>query len=310
MHRQRWSGWRPPATRDILRIYMNSERLIQKPQIYKAEQTIRQQLFPRMRMSIKIIEKFRLSEQYSPRTLMDVYYDSILTEFKNYSRVEYNLFAQAKWEFTEDRKLTLHIPDSVIAREKSDEIVRVLEKIFCERCGMDLITAVEYEAPKETNTGKTVRSRSQGRSRRSCATRREPGKGRCWKPRGQTCPGTMRQRRRSRRKKRRTGTKKQKKKLPGRPGASRDKGGQNGQVAGGRTFQKKEFRKGGFQKNGGGFAGGYKRSDNPDVLYGRDFEDNAIPMDQILGEMGEVTVRGQISVWKPGRSGARRPSSS
>ena len=128
--------------RDILRIYMNSERLIQKPQIYKAEQTIRQQLFPRMRMSIKIIEKFRLSEQYSPRTLMDVYYDSILTEFKNYSRVEYNLFAQAKWEFTEDRKLTLHIPDSVIAREKSDEIVRVLEKIFCERCGMDLILSL------------------------------------------------------------------------------------------------------------------------------------------------------------------------
>ena len=58
--------------RDILRIYMNSERLIQKPQIYKAEQTIRQQLFPRIRMSVKIIEKFRLSEQYSPRTLMDV----------------------------------------------------------------------------------------------------------------------------------------------------------------------------------------------------------------------------------------------
>ena len=71
--------------------------------------------------------------------------------------------------------------------------------------------------PRRANTGKTVRSRSQGRSRRSCATRREPGKGRCWKPRGQTCPGTMRQRRRSRRKKRRTGTKKQKKKLPGRP---------------------------------------------------------------------------------------------
>ena len=58
--------------RDILRIYMNSERLIQKPQIYKAEQTIRQQLFPRMRMSIKIIEKFRLSEQYSPLSLIHI----------------------------------------------------------------------------------------------------------------------------------------------------------------------------------------------------------------------------------------------
>ena len=37
-----------------------------------------------------------------------------------------------------------------------------------------------------------------------------------------------------------------------------------------------------------------KRSDNPDVLVGRDFEDDAIPIEQIVGEMGEVTIRGCI----------------
>ena len=136
--------------KDILKIYLESSRLIQKEQIYQAQQQIKQQLFPRVRMVIKIIEKFHLSGQYSPRTLMDVYYDSILTEFKNYSQVEYNLFAQAKWEFVEDRKLRITMGDSIVAREKSDEIVRVLEKIFCERCGMDLITEVEYAKPKES----------------------------------------------------------------------------------------------------------------------------------------------------------------
>ena len=203
--------------RDILRIYMNSERLIQKPQIYKAEQTIRQQLFPRMRMSIKIIEKFRLSEQYSPRTLMDVYYDSILTEFKNYSRVEYNLFAQAKWEFTEDRKLTLHIPDSVIAREKSDEIVRVLEKIFCERCGMDLITAVEYEAPKESKYRKNSEEQIAREIQEIVRHTKGAGEGPLLEAKGADLPWDDAPKARSRRKKRRTGTKKQKKKLPGRP---------------------------------------------------------------------------------------------
>ena len=68
--------------KDILRIYLNSERLIQKAQIYQAEEAIKQQLFPRAMMSVKIIEKFQLSSQYSPRTLMDVYYDSILLEMK------------------------------------------------------------------------------------------------------------------------------------------------------------------------------------------------------------------------------------
>ena len=281
--------------RDILRIYMNSERLIQKPQIYKAEQTIRQQLFPRIRMSVKIIEKFRLSEQYSPRTLMDVYYDSILTEFKNYSRVEYNLFAQAKWEFAEDRKLTLHIPDSVVAREKSDEIVRVLEKIFCERCGMDLITAVEYEAPKESKYRKNSEEQIAREIQEIVRHTKGAGEGPLLEAKGADLPWDDAPKAEKPAEKAENRDKETKEKAAGQTGASRDKGGQNGQAAGGRTFQKKEFRKGGFQKNGGGFAGGYKRSDNPDVLYGRDFEDHAIAMDQILGEMGEVTVRGQIS---------------
>ena len=44
----------------------------------------------------------------------------------------------------------------------------------------------------------------------------------------------------------------------------------------------------------GGFPGGWRRSDNPDVLYGRDFQEEAIPIEQIQGEMGEVVIRGKI----------------
>jgi DNA polymerase III alpha chain len=37
-----------------------------------------------------------------------------------------------------------------------------------------------------------------------------------------------------------------------------------------------------------------KRSDNPDVIYGRDFEGTSIPIEDIIGEMGEVIIRGKI----------------
>ena len=37
-----------------------------------------------------------------------------------------------------------------------------------------------------------------------------------------------------------------------------------------------------------------KKSDNPDVLYGRDFDEEAIPIEEIIGEMGEVVIRGKI----------------
>ena len=49
---------------------------------------------------------------------------------------------------------------------------------------------------------------------------------------------------------------------------------------------KKEFRR--------KFDGGVKKSDNPDVIYGRDFEDEPIAIEKIVGEMGEVTIRCQV----------------
>ena len=60
--------------------------------------------------------------------------------------------------------------------------------------------------------------------------------------------------------------------------------------------------RGNFQGKGGfrsGFSRGdgprsVRRSDNPDVLYGRDFESESLAIEQIQGEMGEVTIRGQV----------------
>ena len=57
----------------------------------------------------------------------------------------------------------------------------------------------------------------------------------------------------------------------------------------------KDWKKGGFgQKKDYRDRGYFKRSDNPDVVYGRDFEDEAIRISNIVGEMGEVVIRGQI----------------
>lgn len=55
-------------------------------------------------------------------------------------------------------------------------------------------------------------------------------------------------------------------------------------------------RKGGIKKSDWSAGGGYrtKKSDNPEVLYGRDFEDDFIEIDKIEGEVGQVTIRGKI----------------
>lgn len=63
------------ATRrkDILRIYIRSERLIEKEDVYGVEQEIKKQFFPKDNIIIKIYEKFILSGQYNPEKLMDTY---------------------------------------------------------------------------------------------------------------------------------------------------------------------------------------------------------------------------------------------
>ena len=93
--------------RDRLRVYLLSSRLIGKSNIYRLESDIRKQLFPNHELTIKIIEKFRLSGQYSPRKLMDVYRESILEEFRSYSLLEYNILRMARMEFPEEQKMHL-----------------------------------------------------------------------------------------------------------------------------------------------------------------------------------------------------------
>ena len=44
----------------------------------------------------------------------------------------------------------------------------------------------------------------------------------------------------------------------------------------------------------GDFRGGFRKDPNPDVIYGRDFEDEPIPLENIVQEMGEVIIRCQV----------------
>ncbi|MDO4326984.1 MAG: PolC-type DNA polymerase III [bacterium] len=140
------------STRDrsSLRIYIKSSRLIHKQNIYMLEQGIHDQLFPEKRISIKIQEKFCLSGQYTPQMLMKLYKDSIALELKNYSILEYNMFRKAKFSYIEDHTIRMTLEDNLLARDKAGELVRILEKIFNERCQMAVDFVCEYQEVKES----------------------------------------------------------------------------------------------------------------------------------------------------------------
>lgn len=142
------------SDKSFMRIYIESKRLIQKKIIYQIENEIKRQIFQNTSIDIKIIERYELSKQYTPKTLLEVYKESILLEFKNYSLIEYNLLRKAEITFHGEDILELKLEDGIVARTKADELKRILEKIFVERCGFPMEVRFLYEEPTENKRKK------------------------------------------------------------------------------------------------------------------------------------------------------------
>ena len=264
-----------------------------KEKIYFLESELKRQLFPHHTMNIKIIEHFQLSEQYTLKNLLDVYWSSILTEFHRYSLLEYNLLRQAKVDVVEENTLRISLEDSVLAHQKEEEIYHILEKIFNERCNLSAQIEMEFHEKKESKYRKNadlkmqnevenvIRLSSFGAKRHSEGEYLESEEAGASEVPWETGE---------------TAAKPAKKAAPAKkteaPAAKKEA------VPAGKKSAKQEEH-GGFRKNFGGNRdfrerGSFKRSDNPDVIFGRDFEEETIRIEQIMGEMGEVVIRGQI----------------
>ena len=123
--------------KDRLSVYLFSTRLLPKEDIWAAEKAIKSQLFPHAFLTVRIFERFELSAQYTPENLMEAYRESILAELKEYSHVEYNAFRTAQITYPESGRIRLTIDDTVLNHSKEPELIRVLEKILVERCGLE-----------------------------------------------------------------------------------------------------------------------------------------------------------------------------
>ena len=144
----------PAKTR--LWVYIHSERWIHKKYIIALENQIERQFFAGLEMQVTVIERFHLSKQYSPANFLDVYRSSMEIELKNYNMLEYNLFKRSQISFPSGEQMDLTLPDSVISREKSEILVEYLQKVFCERCGMNLKINLQFVEAEESKYRKNA----------------------------------------------------------------------------------------------------------------------------------------------------------
>ena len=257
-----------------IRIYLRAKRLIFKKNIWKLEKAITEQIFQNRAIQVKIIESYELSEQYTPKSLIEVYKDSILDELNAYSVLEYNLLRTADMEFPEEDRLILTMDETIIAKTRTDEIIEFLEKVICERCGMNLKIFPQYRKPQESkyrkNSEEQIRQEVAGIVARTKLV--------------------MEGKSQETEEKEKTVETEEKTKTIAKTAGNRADTSKNGTIYAKpkQKFEKRgEFRRK-FESDNG------KKSMNPDVIYGRDFEEESMEIEKIDGPIGEVVIRGKI----------------
>lgn len=257
-----------------IRIYLRAKRLIFKKNIWKLEKAITEQIFQNRVIQVKIIESYELSEQYTSKSLIEVYKDSILDELNAYSVLEYNLLRTADMEFPEEDRLILTMDETIIAKTRTDEIIEFLEKVICERCGMNLKIFPQYRKPQESkyrkNSEEQIRQEVAGIVARTKLV--------------------MEGKSQETEEKEKTVETEEKTKTIAKTAGNRADTSKNGTnyAKPKQKFEKRgEFRRK-FESDNG------KKSMNPDVIYGRDFEEESMEIEKIDGPIGEVVIRGKI----------------
>ena len=257
--------------KDHMRIYIRSRQWIQKKYVYFLEDAISSQFFSGVPMSVKVIEKFTLTSQYTPELFFQAYRSSMMEELKRYSILLYNTFRTAQITFPEEHRMKLLMQSSVLAESREEELVSYIEKVFCERCSFSLTVEPEYMPAKESK----IRKNSEIRIMQEAAHVIEQssfGHAKGKESSGETEKGESAEKKSSKE-------------------ANKEKN--NGKKDNQKDNQKKEQNQK-TDRNFGDFKRSVKRSDNPDVLFGRDFDEEPIPLKTVQTEMGEVCIRGQI----------------
>ena len=272
--------------RDLLKVYISCDNIIEKEYIYKVEKELHKQLFSALEggkegPEVKLYETFHLSAQYDAPAVFGAYKNSMLLELREYSPMLHSMLKSAELSFEADDKVVLTMEDIPLYHQKSGELLQILDKIVCERCGVRAFFEVAYEEPKESKYReeddiKIARRIAEIAGNRAAISQTSDSEyvdmsgvdGNEFEHTASPMQGADA-------------------KIAEQPQK------QPVQKAEPAQPPKKEFKKEG-KKDFKSFRRQGRRSDNPDVLYGYDVEGEIVPMDQILDEMGEITIRGKV----------------
>ena len=264
-----------------IRIYMDLNTLVPAERIRHLEKMIKDEYFPEM--DVRIIEKFHLSEQYTPEKVYENYRDSILQEIYANNRIMYQILKGCDLHFEENR-LTIVLVDDGMAHVMEQDVVDFYHGVFCDRCGFSLIVNVAYKEGSHDNLFRQKKEEAIKNRLHDISVQVHDAEEAGMNAEGDESASNDFVKAKS--------NPSMDEKSFDKKDASRkeksnpyEKGGQD---------KENSFRKAAMHRGGGGFGNRVVRSTNPDVIYGREIEDESVPLETVRSEMEPVCCVGQI----------------
>ena len=262
--------------RTRIKVVLHSGHLIHKSRIYRMQDEISRQIFRERNPEVYIDEHYALSAQYTPKRLMEEYFDSLASEIATFSHVMGLYFREARVDYKEDGEIAIVIEDTCLSRKLAFALEEALNKIFRERCGVPATVTVVLEHRRKKNICTNVERVVPLQGAEAVFTISENAADQLPPP-DLSAPA-----------KREEPGKEQEPKLSFVKKEEKVQESRTGGDRRGRKFS------GSGSSNGGKKIVSLKRSNNPDVIYNREVSEDAIPICDVVGEIGEVVIRGRI----------------
>ncbi len=237
-----------------VKIYIIAEELIPRNKLREMEFQLKRQIFGKIGIVPRILERYCFSEEYKFTELFEKYRESFLEDLKEQNIFNYYIFKNSNYEIQEDTIL-LHTEENLFTRARQEEICHFVRTIFAEKFGFDITLSFSYFLPErkpEEIEFVTIENKSAKISEL---------------PEISEKMNTIKD------------LKIKKAEETVKKPAKQDRNSYN-QTA--------------KAKNEGNYTYRKKLPDDPSIFFGRPFEGEVVPMIEIQEELGDVVIQGKV----------------
>ena len=266
------------STHRLIRLYITFHAIVPKSAIRTIERKIKSDCFDG-RVEVKIIETFSLNEPYTAEQIYSLYKDSMLDELFESDRILYQIVKKAAFDFSEDGVVSVSLPDDGSACLYEDKLLYYLNQIFTVRFGSRISFAFTYRKP-ERDYLLDNKNRVDRQVKEVLKAVAEAHANEDTTPDGNAIASVG------------NGSKGEKKASSGQKKEWSGKGGYQKENGSFRGYSRQQGE-GGFERRGS-FQRRPMRSSDPDVVYGSDVDGDIIEIKDIVDEMPQAVVRGQV----------------